>query len=235
MTKPRIMIVWRSIASTLHWLGFYFGTRSLPGPDARRWAWVFGSAVLEIAWWSGALLLASNNFFRNDVFPPRVPLAFGLTLMFGYMLLLSKDFRTITAAIPQHWLIGVQVFRVLGGVFLIRWWQGDLVAVFAIPAGVGDVVTGVCAPVAAYWWYTGKTYARLASIACNLFGMSDLVIAVAIGASIQGPGIAFPAVMILIYAVPRAFLIHSYSMIGLLSRPSKRPAFAKAGEIRAGA
>src|ERR1700758_1792936 len=139
MTKPRIMIVWRSIASTLHWLGFYFGTRSLPGPDARRWAWVFGSAVLEIAWWSGALLLASNNFFRNDAFPPRVPLAFGLTLMFGYMRLLSKYFRTITAAIPQHWLIGVQVFRVLGGVFLIRWWQGDLVAVFAIPAGVGDV------------------------------------------------------------------------------------------------
>jgi hypothetical protein len=235
MTKPRIMIDWRSIASTLHWLGFYFGTPSLPCPDARRWAWVFGSAVLEIAWWSGALLLASNNFFRNDVFPPRVPLAFGLTLMFGYMLLLSKDFRTITAAVPQHWLIGVQVFRVLGGVFLIPWWQGDLVTVFAFPAGVGDVLTGVCAPVVAYWWYTGKIYARLASIAWNLFGMSDLVIAVAIGASIQGPGIAFPAVMILIYAVPRAFLIHSYSMIGLLSRPSKRPAFAKAAEIRAGA
>jgi hypothetical protein len=155
--------------------------------------------------------------------------------MFGYMLLLSKDFRTITTAMPQHWLIGVQVLRVLGSVYLIRWWQGDMVSVFAIPAGVGDVLTGVCAPVVAYWWYTGKTYARLASIVWNLFGMSDHVIAVATGASIQGPGIAFPAIMILIYAVPRAFLINSYSMIGLLSRPSKRPAFAKAAEIRAGA
>ncbi|HMK71305.1 MAG TPA: hypothetical protein VK442_10085 [Xanthobacteraceae bacterium] len=221
MTLVIFQTVWQSILSTLHWLGFSFGTRALHGSDARRRAWIFGSAVVAIAWLLSVLLLASNNFFRNDVVPPRIPLALGLTLMFGYMLLLSKDFRTIIGAIPQHWLIGVQVFRALGGVFLIRWWQGDLAAVFAIPAGVGDVLTGIFAPVVAYWWFSAKPYARRAAIAWNLFGMADLVMAVAIGASIQGSGMAFPIVMIPIYGVPRAFLIHSYSMIGLLRGPSR--------------
>ena len=63
--------------------------------------------------------------------------------------------------------------------------------------------------------------------------MTDLIVAVATGASIQGPGIAFPIVMIPIYAVPRGFLIHSYSLIGLLRATSKRPGLAEAVATRA--
>jgi hypothetical protein len=48
--------------------------------------------------------------------------------------------------------------------------------------------------------------------------MADLVDAVAIGVTTGGPGIVFPIVLIPIYAVPRAFLIHSYSLIGLLHK-----------------
>ena len=66
------------------------------------------------------MLLAANNFFGNDVLPPRIPVAMVLTLAFGYLLLLSTSFRGIIAAIPQHWLIGIQTFRVLGGVFIVR-------------------------------------------------------------------------------------------------------------------
>jgi hypothetical protein len=225
----------QTIASTLHWLGFFSGIRAPDGLKARKWVWTFGSAIFAITWLLGILLLASDNFFRNDVTPPRIPLALGSTLLFGYLLLLSRDFRTIIAAIPQYWLIGIQTFRILGGVFLIRWWQGELPAVFAIPAGVGDVLTGLFAPIVAYWWYTGKPYARTAAILWNLFGMADLVNAVTIGASIQGSGIVFPIVMIPIYAVPRAFLIHSYSLIGLLKRTSMQPSSANAVKIGAGA
>jgi hypothetical protein len=39
----------------------------------------------------------------------------------------------------------IQTFRILGGVFLVRYFQGELPGVFAIPAGVGDVLTGLFA------------------------------------------------------------------------------------------
>jgi hypothetical protein len=221
MTLALFQTLIQTLGSTLHWLGFSFGVRRALSPPARRWAWLIGSAAFSFAWLLAILLLASNDFFgSSSVTPPRIPTALTLTLLFGYLLLLSASFRAAIAAIPQHWLIGIQAFRVLGAVFLVRYAQGELPGVFALPAGIGDVLTGLFAPVVAYWWYTGKPYARTAAIAWNLFGMADLVNAVAIGALLGGNGIVFPIVMIPIYAVPRAFLIHSYSLIGLLRKSS---------------
>ena len=42
-----------------------------------------------------------------------------------------------------------------------------------------------------------------------------------------GGGIVFPIVLIPIYAVPCAFLVHSYSLIGLLRKTSRHPAAAQ--------
>jgi hypothetical protein len=111
----------------------------------------------------------------------------------------------------------------------VRYFEGQLPGVFAIPAGVGDVLTGVLAPLVAYWWFVGKPYARRAAIAWNLFGMADLINAVAIGALTGGGGggIVFPLLLIPMYGVPRAFLIHSYSLIGLLRGTSRQPAPAQ--------
>ena len=52
--------------------------------------------------------------------------------------------------------------------------------------------------------------------------MADLVDAVVIGVTTGGPGLIFPLVLIPIYAVPRAFLIHSYSLVGLLRKTSQQ-------------
>jgi fatty acid desaturase len=106
--------------------------------------------------------------------------------------------------------------------------------VFAIPAGVGDVLTGLFAPLVAYWLVAGKPYARTAAIAWNLFGMADLVNAVALGALTGGGGggIVFPLVLIPAYAVPRAFLVHSYSLIGLLRKTSRHSAPAEPRHYR---
>ena len=86
------------------------------------------------------------------------------------------------------------------------------------------MLTGIFAPLVAYWWFSAKPYARPAAIAWNLFGLADLVNAVALGALTGGGGIVFPIVLIPVYAVPRVFLIYSYSQIGLFrknSRPQK--------------
>ena len=180
-----------------------------------------------VAWLATTMLLGANGFFRLDA--PRVPQALLLTLAAGYLFLLSRTFREVIAGIPQHWLIAIQTFRILGGVFLVRYFQGELPAVFAIPAGVGDVLTGLFAPLVAYWLLAGKSYARGAAIAWNLFGMADLINAVIIGWLTGGGdgGIVFPLVLIPTYAVPRAFLLHSYSLVGLLGKTSRRAAPAQ--------
>ena len=54
--------------------------------------------------------------------------------------------------------------------------------------------------------------------------MADLVNAVVLGGLTNGGagGIPFPLVLIPAYGVPRAFLIHSYSLIGLLRKTSQQ-------------
>jgi hypothetical protein len=225
MSLILIQTIVQAVSSTLTWLGFYIGIRALPEARARKSRWIIGSAVVAATWLVGAFLLGAANVFRNNLLPPRVPLALFGTLLLGYLLLLSPTFRRIIAAVPQHWLIGIQTFRILGGVFLVRYYAGELPGLFALPAGIGDVATGLLAAFVAYAWYSGKPYARGAAIAWNLFGMADLVNAVVLGTLTGGGpgGIVFPIVLIPVYAVPRAFLIHSYSLIGLRRKTSQLP------------
>ena len=227
MTLILLQVTIQSIASTLYWIGLSVGIRALPGEKSRRLRWTLGSAAVLVVWLVGVMLLGANDVFRIDA--PRIPLALLTTLAAGYLLLLSPTFRAIIGSILQHWLIGIQTFRVLGGVFLVRYFQGELPGVFAIPAGVGDVLTGLFAPLVAYWWVAGRPYARAAAIAWNLFGMADLVNAVVLGTLTGGGGggIVFPIVLIPTYAVPRAFLVHSYSLIGLLRQTSRQSAPAE--------
>ena len=228
MTLILLQAMIQSVSSTLVWVGFYAGIRALPGEPRRRLGWAIGSAIIFAAWLVGVVLLGGNDFFRFDIRPLGIPVALVLTLGVGYLFLLSRSFREIIVAIPQHWLIAIQTGRILGAVFLVRYYQGELPGVFAIPAGVGDVLTGIFAPLVAYWWYAGKPYARTAAIAWNLFGMADFVNAVAIGTLTGGGagGIVFPIVLIPVYAVPRGFLVHSYSLIGLFRKTRHDHGFA---------
>jgi hypothetical protein len=225
MSLILILTIGQAVSSTLAWLGFYVGIHALPGARARQSRWIIGSAVVAAAWLVGMFLLGAARVFRNDVLPPRIPVALVATLLLGYLLLLSPTFRRIVAAVPQHWLIGIQTFRIIGGVLLVRYFAGALPGLFALPAGIGDVATGLLAPFVAYAWYSGKPYARSVAIAWTLFGMADLVNAVVLGALTNGGagGIVFPIVLIPVYGVPRAFLIHTYSLLGLLRKTSQQP------------
>lgn len=215
MTLILFLTITQSISTTLYWIGLNVGIRALPGENARRLRWTIGSAAVLGAWLVGVTLLAAHDAFHLGA--PGIPIALVTTLAAGYLLLVSRTFRAILGNIPQHWLIAIQTTRILGDVLLVRYFQGQLPGVFAIPAGVGDLLTGLFAPLVAYWWFAGKPYARRAAIGWNLFGMADLVNAVLLGALTGGGGggIVFPLVMIPTFAVPRAFLLHSYSLVGL--------------------
>ena len=105
------------------------------------------------------------------------------------------------------------------------YFAGQLPGLFALPAGIGDVATGLLALFVGYAWYSDTPYARGVAIAWNVFGMADLINAVALGTLTGGGGggIVFPIVLTPAYGVPRAFLIHSYSLIGLLRGTSPQP------------
>lgn len=55
-------------------------------------------------------------------------------------------FRRLLLNVDLRWLTGVQLWRVVGTVFLPRCARHELPASFAIPAGIGDVLVGLTAP-----------------------------------------------------------------------------------------
>lgn len=53
--------------------------------------------------------------------------------------------RQVIEATDQMFLIGFQIPRMMGGVFLIGWAAGVIPWEFALPAGIGDMLAGLAA------------------------------------------------------------------------------------------
>ncbi len=73
--------------------------------------------------------------------------------------------------------------RVVGGVFLIVLALGKLPAVFAVPAGLGDIAIGAAAPFVAWRLARGtnRAGAVMSAVGFNIMGIVDLAVAVSIG------------------------------------------------------
>jgi hypothetical protein len=127
----------------------------------------------------------------------------------------------------QAALIRFHVWRLEGAVFLALMLTGHLPALFAIPAGIGDILIGVTAP-----WVArglGTDVGRRRAVIWTLLGMLDLVVAVSLGV-MTSPGPAqvfhttptsefittFPIVLVPTLLVPLAFTLHVVSLWRLL-------------------
>jgi hypothetical protein len=173
--------------------------------------------------WSAAI----NGVFRpGNNTPPLVPLAIFLPVIVGAPILLrSKRIGEVLDAMPASWLVGLQVYRILGGIFLVGWARGVIPGLFALPAGIGDVTTGLLALPVAYSLASRNGDAVRSGIAWNIFGLVDFTIAVGIGlATAPGPlqlivpsipntGVGlYPTVLIPAFAVPSSILLHVLSL-----------------------
>jgi hypothetical protein len=218
---------------TLLALGLWLGLeRAELTPRQRRDTWL---AVLipYTLWlaviWAGAI----NGVFKpGRFFPPLLPFAIFVPVIVGTPLLLrSKRVGQLLDAMPATWLIALQLYRVFGSAFLIGWAFGAIPGVFALPAGIGDVITGLFAVPVAISLASGTLEARKAAIAWNIFGLLDFTIAVGIALMITpGPlqlivpsipnataGL-YPNVMIPAFAVPSSILLHALSLRQLRRR-----------------
>ena len=177
--------------------------------------------------------VAVNGVFRpGNNTPPLVPLAIFLPVIVGAPILLrSKRIGEVLDAMPASWLVGLQVYRVLGGIFLVGWARGVVPGIFALPAGIGDVTTGLLALPVAYLLASRNGDGVRPAIAWNIFGLLDFTIAIGIGlATAPGPlqvivpsipntGVGlYPAVLIPAFAVPSSILLHVLSLRQLRRR-----------------
>ena len=119
-------------------------------------------------------------------------------------------------------LMLVQVYRVGGAVFLVALSQGLLPATFAIPAGIGDMLVGITAPLAVLALRRGALLGWVAAIAWNILGILDLVVAVTEGFITSPPALfTLPLVLIPTVAVPVSIALHIAVLALLLHRPMR--------------
>jgi len=178
-------------------------------------------------WLSIIWSVAITGVFRpGNSTLPLVPLAIFLPVIVGVPILLrSKRIGEVLDAMPTSWLVGLQVYRVLGGIFLVGWARGVIPSLFALPAGIGDVTTGLLALPVVYSLVSRNSNAVRGAIAWNIFGLLDFTIAVGIGLvtapgpfqlikpSIPNTGLGlYPNVLIPAFAVPSSILLHALSL-----------------------
>jgi hypothetical protein len=195
-----------------------------------RAAAVRTAAIIVIGWFLLTIALASIDDYRADAV--RVPtIQYGIlvpVLIGGYLIWRSPRLAGLIDAVPQHWLIAIQLYRASGAIFLILYAAGKLPGLFAWPAGLGDVLVGILAPVVAVAFVRAPHKNSDLVSAWNIFGLADLVISVAAGFltspspfqlfAFDAPNqliSVFPLVLVPTFLVPVSVLLHLASLTKL--------------------
>jgi len=139
-------------------------------------------------------------------------------LIAGGFWLSSGRFRAAVMAIPMPLLIGLNTSRVLGVLFLALLAAGRLSGPFPYSAGIGDIITGALALSVARLAVDGSARAGASIAWWNLFGATDLVLAIGLGlTSAQGSpvqlihaGVGSAAMQVLPYSLVPTVLVPFY-------------------------
>jgi hypothetical protein len=144
---------------------------------------VRGAATILGAWLSLAIALAAMGVYHVGAHAiPTLQYGILLPILIGMLLIWrSEATKRLIGAVPQEWLVGVQLYRALGVIFLILYAAGKLPGLFAWPAGVGDIAIGLLAPVVGIAYARAPRDAAGLVMAWNIFGILDLVVAVGTG------------------------------------------------------
>ena len=168
------LLTWAALASRLERLG-------APRGDRRRQMLLLGAAIL--LWWGLAFVAGERELFRATAAGPPY-IAVGFTLPFIAAFVLFRRWTTLRRAVdalPVHWVIGMQVYRLGGLGFLLLYREGLLPASFAYPIGLVDVVVGASAALVAHMFARHRPYARAAGIVWNIAGLIAALDAVSFG------------------------------------------------------
>src|SRR5271163_3588897 len=134
---------------------------------------------LIVAWFIFALTASALHLFRGV--PNQPPAAVGIAavaplVVFALWAATSKNFRQFLLGLNPELLTVAQTWRIIGFSFLLLEARGILPAIFALPAGYGDMFIGVTAAFAA--WKLAEPAHRGSFIFWQALGLLDLVSAV---------------------------------------------------------
>jgi hypothetical protein len=193
-----------------------------------------GGIRLAVATALGVWLLLVLSFGAAGAFlgapgTPPLPMAIGVAAplaLFFASLRLSKSFREFVLLLDLRLIAGMQAWRWAGLGFLSLYAHNVLPAVFALPAGLGDMAIGVTAPwiILALIRQPGFAASR-AYIRWNILGILDLTIAVSIGTvnaflATGAPGeistapmATLPLLLIPAFLVPLFLMLHTAALM----------------------
>jgi hypothetical protein len=181
---------------------------------------------------SPASLAARDPFYVTPLIPFFAVAAFAITLV---ALRASPAVGRAIGGASLPALIGVQVYRTLGVLFVILLGLGQLPAHFAQPAGWGDILVGVTGPLVAFALARRAAGARGLAIAWNVLGLLDLLVAVGMGTGVLAPYLVpelgsrvpsaaamgvFPLILVPTFAVPLSVMLHVVAL-GRLRREGR--------------
>jgi hypothetical protein len=195
----------------------------------RRRAFALTGAIL-LGWLAIAYGLAASGFYHVTADGiPTIQYGVLLPIIIGVILIWRSDLaHRIIDAVPQAWIVGVQLYRALGVVFLVLYAAGRLPTLFAWPAGVGDIVVGLSAPLVGYAYARAPRESAGVVRAWNVLGILDLVVALTTG-FLTAPSLIspievhpsselmtmLPMVMVPVYLVPLSIVLHIGSLVKL--------------------
>jgi hypothetical protein len=200
-----------------------------------------GAAVVFGGWFTASAVIAGHGWYQARLGHqiPWLPVA--VVGFLGLLLALRRIpavARALAAPGMESRLELPHSFRALEGTaFVLMMALGHLPALFALPAGLGDIAAGLAAP------FVARVTGRRKALWFNAFGMTDLISALTLGAltgyqlvnvSPSGAAISeLPLALIPTAAVPLLFALHITS-VSALRRPRRAPRPATAPHAAAG-
>jgi hypothetical protein len=207
-----------------------YGGAERAGLGRKRAALLAGAAAAVLGGWlTASAVIADHGWYRTL---PWFPVA--ITGYLGVLLALRR-IPVVARALAAPGMTGrlelPQTPRVVGVTFLLYLAFGHLPAVFALPAGLGDITAGI----AALWVARTLTRGtgRRAALWFNAFGVTDLVVALTLGA-LTGfqllnvtpssvPITELPLALIPTATVPLFLALHIMSMTTMVRAPRPAP------------
>jgi hypothetical protein len=197
------------------------------------------AAVLFGGWFTATAVLAGEGWYRTLPWLPVAAAGFLGTLL--ALSLIPVVARALMAPGMASRLVLPHSFRVAGVFFLLYLALGHLPALFALPAGLGDIAVGIAAPPVARRLTQGA--GRRAALWFNVFSITDLITGLTLGALTgfhllnvtpsSAPIAELPLAVIPTFTVPLLFALNITSMV-TLARGSRRSPSA-AGSLVSGA
>jgi len=170
----------------------------------------------------GVVKYRIDSYLLGDDFPARPLLYLFLASIVAY----KARHWILNNGVSQHLLIGLQLIRPIGMVFVLEHMQGNLPGIFAYPAGLGDLLTGLLAAYVLhrFWnttippfWVLLVAVVGLLDFACAFFfGFTSSDTPVQLF-SFENPNqvLEYPLGLIPLFLVPYAVIAHILSLTQL--------------------